>query len=65
MTKLEKSLIITLAGVILSAGMAWGRLTYQVAEDNRRIAKLEDKTDELAKVAAQMVLHLMYGGGNK
>lgn len=60
-SRLEKSLILALVGILVSGGMAWGRLTYQVAEQERRIEALEKRVQKISVVAGVMQFQLIYG----
>ena len=65
LTKLEKSLILTLLGLILSFGIAYGRLTYQVADQSSQLARQQRRIEEISKVAIIVQFQLMYGKGIK
>ena len=65
LSKLEKSLILTLIGLILSFGVTYGRMAYQVSDQARDIANLQSRVDKISQVATIMQYTLMYGKGVK
>jgi hypothetical protein len=62
MPSFDKSLIWTVACALLALGIAWGRQTYQMSNQENRITALEKQAQRSAVIEGQMKFFLFYGG---